>query len=101
MGKVFGATQRLVARKQRWAAYRKQFVSHQPVGTQAGPMAAAVPDRGIDIIAAEIDQAGRCGDANVDAGMGVLKPGYSRQQPLRRQRCQCRDGENAVVVLAL
>src|SRR6185437_486176 len=24
MGKVFGATQRLVARKQRWAAYRKQ-----------------------------------------------------------------------------
>ena len=70
---IFWLSQRLLARQQSRAAYRKQFVRHQPVGAKAGPMPAAISDRGIDVAALEVDQAGRGGDAHVDAGVGLLK----------------------------
>ena len=63
-------------------------------------MAAAVADRGIDVAAPEIDQRGRGGDADVDAGMRLLERGEPRQQPFGGQRGQRRDRQHMVVVLA-
>src|SRR5579863_2075689 len=63
-------------------------------------MAAAIADRGIDVVALEIDQAGRSGDADIDAGMGLLERGKPRQQPLGGQRGQRGNRQHAVVLLA-
>jgi len=52
---VLGAFQRLVAIEQARAAHREQFIRHQPVRAHAGPLAASIADRGIDIVALEID----------------------------------------------
>ena len=90
---VLRASQRLVAVEQRRAADRKHFLGHQPVGAQARPLAAAIADRDIDIVALEIDQAGRGGDPHVDAGMGFLERGKPRQQPFCGERRQRGDGQ--------
>src|SRR5581483_9042058 len=94
------AAQRLGAIEQRGAAHRKQLVGHQPLRPHARPVAAAVADRGIDVAALEVDQAGRCGDAHVDAGVSLLKGGEARQQPFGGVRGKRRDGEDVVLVLA-
>jgi len=63
-------------------------------------LTAPIADRRIDIAALEIDQAGRGGDSDIDAGMLLLKRGKPRQQPLCGQRCQRADRQHMVIVLA-
>ncbi|MEY9280935.1 hypothetical protein ABIA03_002127 [Bradyrhizobium yuanmingense] len=48
----------------------------------------------------KIDQAGRGGDAHVDAGMLLLEIGQPRQQPFGGERGQRRHCQHLVVVLA-
>ena len=55
---VFRAFQRLASLQQRRTADREKLVRHQPVGAQAGPLAAAIADGGIDAAALEFDQRG-------------------------------------------
>ena len=74
-------------------AHREHVLGHQPVRAQSRPVATAVAHRHVHLVALEIHQVRRGGDAHLDAGIGVLERGHAGDQPFGRERGRRADRE--------
>ena len=57
-----------------------------------------MPDRNVDLFTNEVDMMHRCGDPQIDAGMGFGKPAEPIDQPFSRKIRRYADGQNAGVL---
>jgi len=55
-------------------ADRKKLLGSKADSVEPAPIAVAVPDRNIDLFRTEVDMMHRCGNPQIDAGMGLGKP---------------------------
>src|SRR5258706_7452952 len=81
------------------AANRKKLLGAKADSVEAAPIAVAVPDRNVDLFPNEVDMMHRCGNPQIDAGMGLGKPAEPIYQPFGRKIRRCADRQNAGVLL--
>ena len=78
---ILWATDAAPAVQEGWAANREQLFRAQIDGIEPNPIAAAMTDREIDILARKVDVMHRRRDLQLDLGIGFGKPREAADQP--------------------
>ena len=71
----------VTTRNKFWCADWEKPLGAKAHGVESGPTAVAMTNRKIHILACEVDVLDRCGDAEVDVGVGFGKPAESMHKP--------------------
>src|SRR5262249_40418291 len=81
-----------------WAANRKQTLRVKPLHIESRPVAIAMADRDIDIVAREIGILRRGRNAQIHAGTFLGKAAEPIYQPFRSEVGRSADSENAALL---
>ena len=63
------------------AANRKKLLGAKAHDAKPGPIAIAMSNRKVNVLARKVDVMHRCGHAEIDVGMGLGKPTESMHEP--------------------